>query len=87
MDEVNQLLSMLNKRWQSACRIRHAVGVCKPPEGVVYKRHGAERSGKRYPIPTPGVRTPGYSYLRLSGFHCGSKKGISQSLSKWNVKK
>ena len=39
---------MLNKRWQSACRIRHAVEVCKPPEGAVFKRHGAKRSGKRY---------------------------------------
>jgi hypothetical protein len=24
-----------------------AVGVCKPPEGAVFKRHGTERSGKR----------------------------------------
>jgi hypothetical protein len=39
---------MLNKRWQWACRIRHAVEVCKPPEGAVFKRHGAERSGKRF---------------------------------------
>ena len=38
---------MLYKRWQTACRIRHAVGVCKPPEGAVFKRHGAERLGKK----------------------------------------
>ena len=40
---------MLYKRWQSACHIRQSVGVCKPPEGALYKRQGAERSGKRYP--------------------------------------
>ena len=40
---------MLNKRWQSACRIHHAVDVCKPPESAVFKKHGAERSGKRHP--------------------------------------
>ena len=28
-------------------RIRHTVEVRKPPEGAVFKRHGAERSGKR----------------------------------------
>ena len=37
----------MNKRWQSACRIHHAVDVCKPPEGAVFKRYGTERSGKR----------------------------------------
>ena len=25
-----------------------ADGVCKPPEGAVFKRYGAERSGKRF---------------------------------------
>ena len=36
---------MLNKKWQLACRIRYADKVCKPPEGALFKRQGAERSG------------------------------------------
>ena len=31
-----------------AYHIRHTVGVCKPPKGAVFKRHGAERLGKRW---------------------------------------
>jgi hypothetical protein len=38
--------SMLNKRWWQAHRIRFTESVCKPPEGAVFKRYGAERSGK-----------------------------------------
>lgn len=37
---------MLYKRWQQVYRILHAVEVGKPPEGAVFKRYGAERSGK-----------------------------------------
>jgi hypothetical protein len=37
---------MLNKRWWQAHRIRFTESVCKPPEGAVFKRYGAERSGK-----------------------------------------
>lgn len=33
-----------------ACHIRHAVGVCKPPKGAVFKRHGAERLKKKWRI-------------------------------------
>jgi hypothetical protein len=29
-----------------AHRIRFTESVCKPPEGAVFKRYGAERSGK-----------------------------------------
>ena len=32
-----------------------AVGVCKPPEGAVLKKHGAERSGKRFAISGSGA--------------------------------
>ena len=31
-----------------AYHIRRTDGVCKPPKGAVFKRHGAERLGKRY---------------------------------------
>ena len=30
-----------------AYRIRRTDGVCKSPKGAVFKRHGAERLGKR----------------------------------------
>jgi hypothetical protein len=39
---------MLDKRWWKAHRTRCADGVCKPSEGAVFKRYGAERSGKRF---------------------------------------
>ena len=30
-------------------------GVCKPPEGAVFKRHGAERSGKKVSVKASGT--------------------------------
>jgi hypothetical protein len=47
---------MLNKRWWQAHRIRFTESVCKPPEGAVFKRYGAERSGKRFRFKRNQVR-------------------------------
>ena len=37
MKRIDKFFSMLNKRWQAACRIRHAVDVCKAPK-VLYSK-------------------------------------------------
>jgi hypothetical protein len=31
------VVAVLGRRWQSACRIRYADSVCKPPKGAVSK--------------------------------------------------